>query len=101
MRNLDGATEGVTHDDIGDPTAQNETVRPKNPDIVLPFDDPLRDRNLVLTLLRPVRVPVLGQVIARDLIGKSLVRFGEFDKLGVGFFLSLIFRELDFVRVAM
>jgi hypothetical protein len=52
-------------------------------------------------LLRPVRVSVLCQVLARDLIGKSFVRFGEFDELRVGFFLSLILRELDFVRVAM
>lgn len=101
QRNVRGVTRGVTHDDIGDPTTEDETVRAKHPDIVFSLDDPLRNRNLVLALLRPVRVPVLCQVLARDLVGKCLVRFGEFDELRVGFFLSLILRELDFVRVAM
>lgn len=62
---------GAIYDSPGDTTTQDETIRAKNPDVVLAFDDPLGDSDLVFALLGSIWITVLCKVLADALIGEA------------------------------
>jgi hypothetical protein len=60
-----------TYDCPGNATADDESVCAQYPNIVLAFNHPLRDGNLVFTLLGSIGVSVLGEVLSNSLISQT------------------------------
>lgn len=92
--------EAWTYNDPRDSNTEDETVGTQDPNVVLALDDPLRDSDLVFTLLRSIRVTVFCQVLPRDFVRQCLVRPGELYILPLGVFLRLVLSKLDLIRMA-
>ena len=91
----------MTYNNERDPTAQHQPISRQHTIPITALDDPLRDRDFILPLLRSIRIPIFRQIVPSHLVGQGLVRLGEFYKLGVCVALRLVLSQPDLVRVTI
>jgi hypothetical protein len=88
-----------TYHDPRDSHAEDQPIGSKNPDTVFALDNPLRNSNLVFSLLRTIGISVLCQVLSCDFVCKCLVGFCQVDVFRFRLFLGLVLCQLNFIRV--